>query len=124
MGPSEAENMALAAVRERSEDIQMSDDSPSHMNLSSVPLAGAGMAKIDQERSQDDKDANPMSEAQMLSIIKSNSKAYVEVLGQVAKDMTSCQVSANQISQFLSQVGSAQEDYANLDPLVRSHPYF
>ena len=116
--------MALAAVRERSEDIQMSDDSPSHMNLSSVPLAGAGMAKVDQERSSDDKDTNPMSEAQVLSIVKSNSKAYVEVLGQVAKDMTSCQVSANQISQFLSQVGSAQEDYANLDPLVRSHPYF
>lgn len=89
-GASEAENLALAAVRERSEDIQMSDDSPSHMNQSSVPLAGAGMAKIDQEKSIDEKDVTPMSDAQMISIIKSNSKAYIEVLGQVAKDMTSC----------------------------------
>ena len=68
----------------------MSDDSPSHMNLSSVPLAGAGMAKIDQEKSLDEKDFTPMGVSQMLSIIKSNSKSYIEVLGQVAKDMTSC----------------------------------
>lgn len=60
---SEAENLALAAVRERSEDIQMSDDSPSHMNQSSVPLAGAGMAKIDQEKSTDEKDVAPMTDA-------------------------------------------------------------
>lgn len=82
--------MALAAVRERSEDIQMSDDSPSHMNLSSVPLAGAGMAKIDQDKSNDDKDAAPMSDSQMMSILKNNSKSYIDVLGSVAKDMTSC----------------------------------
>ena len=61
------------AIRERSEDIQMSDDSPSHMNQSSVPLAGAGMAKIDKQ-SLDDKDVAPMSDQQMLSILKSNSK--------------------------------------------------
>jgi len=48
------------------------------------------MAKIDQEKSIDEKDVTPMSDAQMISIIKSNSKAYIEVLGQVAKDMTSC----------------------------------
>jgi len=54
--------MALAAVRERSEDIQMSDDSPSHMNLSSVPLAGAGMAKVDKEKMDDGKEFSPMSD--------------------------------------------------------------
>lgn len=52
----------------------MSDDSPSHMNLSSVPLAGAGMAKIDKEKLNDDKDVIPMSDQQMLAILKSNSK--------------------------------------------------
>lgn len=48
------------------------------------------MAKIDQEKSTDDKDFAPMSDSQMLSNIKSNSKSYIDILGSVAKDMTSC----------------------------------